>query len=135
MKLENNYKSKTLENLEKEVWGDADSNDTRLVQRVTALRKVPLHEFSVGDIRTVIGQQFSLDYLVPLALDILKENLFVEGDFYEGELLHSVLCIKPEYWRANRPYWLELDKLINARLEEINEMDIGVDLFYSVKDQ
>ena len=81
----------------------------------------------------MIGQQFSLDYLVPMALDILKVNLYVEGDFYEGELLHSVLHIKPEYWRTNRHYWLELDKLINTRLEEISKKGIGVDLFYSAE--
>ena len=134
MKLESNWKERTLEDMEKEEWGNADATDTGLVKHIMALRKVPLSKFSVEDMRRMIGQQFSLDYLVPLALGTLEENLFAEGDFYEGDLLCNVLEIKPEFWEKNRHYWSVLDGLIRDRLEEIRERHIGVEIFYSVKD-
>lgn len=134
MKPESNWKERTLEDMEKEEWGNADATDTGLVKHIMALRKVPLSKFSVEDMRRMIGQQFSLDYLVPLALGTLEENLFAEGDFYEGDLLCNVLEIKPEFWEKNRHYWSVLDGLIRDRLEEIRERHIGVEIFYSVKD-
>jgi len=48
MKLESNWKYRTLEDLEKETWGDADANGTGLVKHIMALRKVPLNKFSVA---------------------------------------------------------------------------------------
>jgi hypothetical protein len=46
MKLENNWRQKTLENLEKDKWNTFDS-DSRLIKRIKELRKVPLDNFSV----------------------------------------------------------------------------------------
>ncbi len=30
----------------------------------------------------MIGQQIGLDYLIPLAIEALKKNLFAERDYY-----------------------------------------------------
>lgn len=133
MNLENNWKDKSLENLEKDIWEEAGPDDTGLVQRVTALRKVPLRDFSTEDLRRVIGQQFSLDYLIPLALETLRENLFAEGDLYEGDLLERVLNVRPEFWKENGHYWVALDELIQHRLDEIKEMGLDTSKFYGVK--
>ena len=133
MKLENNWKHKTLENLEKEVWKDAGPDDTLLVQRVTGLRKVPLDEWSIEDMRLVIGQQFSLDYLIPLALEMLRENLFAEGDKYEGDLLRNVLQVKAEFWRANMDHWLAVEKLIRGKEARMRELGFDAVKFYNAK--
>jgi len=119
MKLENNWRQKTLENLEKEYWGNPDY-DSHLVRRCHELRKLPLDNFTTEDLRIMIGQQISLDYLVPLALEVLKTDLFAEGDFFEGDLLKNVLAIKTEFWDNNKNYWSTLDILIKDRRSEIS---------------
>lgn len=47
----------------------------------------------------MIGQNFSLEYLVPLAIEHLQRDPFAAGDFYEGDLLASVLRVKSSFWQ------------------------------------
>ncbi len=49
----------------------------------------------------MISQDIGTKFLVPLAIEILSKNPLVEGDFYEGDLLKSVLTVKPEFWAAH----------------------------------
>ena len=62
--------SMTLENLDNEKWGSPDFS-SHLVTECYRLRTVPLSEFTVENIRIMIGQGLSLEYLVPAALDLL----------------------------------------------------------------
>ena len=130
--MENNWKQKTLENLEKEVWRQFDS-DSRLVRRTKELRKIQLSSFTIEDLRLMIGQRFSLDYLIPLALESLTEDLFAEGDLYKGDLLKSVLSIGTEFWDNNKNYWTELNELIKDKRLEIAEKRIDCDKFDECK--
>lgn len=98
--LENNWKQKTLETLEKDTWQES-AFDSQLIRKTTALRKIPLASFSVEDLRIIIGQHMSLDYLIPLALEKLAENLLAEGDYYKGDLLKSVQSVPVEFWDNN----------------------------------
>lgn len=118
MKLENNWRQKTLENLEKDCWGKPDY-DSHLVKRCHELRKLPLESFTTEDLRIMIGQQVSLDYLIPLALEVLTIDLFAEGDFFEGDLLKNVLSIDTGFWDTNKNYWTALNNLIKDRRSEI----------------
>jgi hypothetical protein len=130
--MENNWKQKTLENLEKEVWRQFDS-DSRLVRRTKVLRKIQLSSFTIEDLRLMIGQRISLDYLIPLALEALNEDLFAEGDLYKGDLLNSVLSIGTEFWDNNKDYWNELNELIKDKRLEIAEKPINCDKFDECK--
>lgn len=118
MKLENNWKQKTLEALENDYWSKQDY-DSRLVKRCQELRKIPLENFTTEDLRIMIGQQISLNYLIPLALEILTKDLFAEGDFFEGDLLKNVLAIDTTFWNNNKNYWTTLESLIKDRRQEI----------------
>lgn len=120
---EPNWRNKTLEALEKDCW-TLPKGASYLVRRVHELRKLPLNEFSIEDLRIMIGQQFSLEYLVPLAIEVLKEDLFAEGDFYEGDLLKSVLQINADYWISHENYWKAVKNLIQNRRDEIIEKGI-----------
>lgn len=124
-KLENNWKYKTLENLEKEVWPKMDF-DSHLVRRTTQLRRVPLNEFSVEDLRIMIGQSFSLFYLIPLALEKLEENILSEGDMMPGDLLQAVAKSDPEFWTEYPEHKKKLDELICANSELIKIHDLKI---------
>ena len=125
MKLPSNWKQKSLEALENKSWGDSSDKDTNLVKRCTALSKLPLDTFTAGDLRVMIGQKFSLFYLIPLAIEKLKEDLFVDGDFYEGDLLENVLKVDAKFWNENEAYWRAMNALIKTRREELVQNKIS----------
>ena len=57
---------KTLDELEGVAWGEP-TFDSYLVTTCHRLRTKPVDEFSVEDLRIMIGQQIGLPHLVPLA--------------------------------------------------------------------
>lgn len=126
-----NWKYKTLEELEHEYWKNNDA-PTNLVKRCFELRKVPLDNFTIEGFRLIIGQQIGLAYLIPLALEILSDNLFAEGNYYEGDLLQNVLNIDLVFWRNNKSLWQNLDQLLKNKSEQLNERKISLSKFYSI---
>ena len=92
--------AQTLEQLEGACWPEP-TFDSYLVSTCHRLRKKPLREFTTEDLRIMIGQGIGLPYLIPLALEKLVEDPFAGGDFYPGDLLHSVLKVSPRFWQAN----------------------------------
>ena len=78
MKLENNWRQKSLENLEKDNWGDPDEAPTELIKRCLELRRVPLDSLTIEDLRRMIGQQIGLKYLIPLSIEELEKDLLMK---------------------------------------------------------
>jgi len=130
--MENNWRNKTLENLEKDKWPDINEKTSRLVARCHELRKIPVGDLTVEDLRLMIGQQIGLSYLVPLAIEKLKEDILSEGDYYPGDLLKSVLNIEIDFWKENKPLWSVIDSLVELNKQEIEEASISIELFKSV---
>lgn len=81
---------KTLEQIENEIW-DEPEYDSYLVTTCHKLRKKPIDQFTVEDLRIMISQNIGLNHLLPLAVDVLRENPIAEGDFYQGDLLKAVI--------------------------------------------
>ncbi|HET9109950.1 MAG TPA: contact-dependent growth inhibition system immunity protein [Ktedonobacterales bacterium] len=92
-------RNKTLQELEGKDWGEP-TFPSHLVTTCHALRRKPLRDFTVEDLRIMIGQNFSLDYLMPLAIEQLQRDPLVAGDFYPGDLLRAVLRVESGFWRA-----------------------------------
>ncbi len=80
----------TLTELENEDWGEPQFH-SHLVTECHRLRKVPIGNFTPENLRIMIGQNISLKYLVPLAMEVLHRDPLVSGDFYEGDLLRNVI--------------------------------------------
>ena len=93
-------RTKSLQQLEGQDWGEP-TYDSHLVTECHRLRRVPLREFTAEHLRMMIGQQISLVYLVPLALEFLSTDPFTAGDCYEGDLLAAVLRAEPAFWREH----------------------------------
>jgi hypothetical protein len=104
-------RKKTLTELEGNDWGEPEFHSS-LVIRCHKLRKKPLKEFTVNDLRLLIGQNISLEYLIPIALEYLKEDLLVEGIYYPGDLLSNVLKIKHDFWLENEELKRKMDQLL-----------------------
>lgn len=46
----------------------------------------------------MIGQNIGLNYLLPLAIEQLRRDPLVAGDFYPGDLLAAVLRVESGFW-------------------------------------
>lgn len=51
----------TIEQLERDVWPGPGPDDTSLVRRCTELRRKPVAEFTIEDLRVMLGQRARMD--------------------------------------------------------------------------
>ena len=102
---------RTLDTVDPPAWGPAPPDATPLIKRCHELRTKPLRDFTVEDLRIMIGQQVALNRLVPLALDRLQPDSLVEDDDYPGDLLASVLRVDAAFWERSPDLDVELRKL------------------------
>lgn len=134
MKIENNWRQKSLESLEKKTWPALSSDEgSYLIKTCNSLRKKQLQDFTTEELRIMIGQEIGLYFLIPLAIETLTDNLFAEGDYYEGDLLKSVLDVDTKFCEDNKDYWKQLNELIKNRRQEIKEMKFDLSKFDNFK--
>jgi len=93
--------NKNIEQLENIFWKDELEFPSALVAKCHLFRKKPVGKLSIEELRLLISQNIGLPYLVPVALNILSENPFAEGDLYPGDLLFNVLTCEIDYWKMN----------------------------------
>ncbi len=120
--FENNWLSKSLESLEKDFWKEPEG-ESYLVTTCFRLRKKQLKQFTIEDLRIMIGQNIGLKYLIPIAIEQLNENILAEGDFYEGDLLNSVFSSDRKYWLNNEEHWSIVCKLFENNKETLQAFD------------
>ncbi|MEU5785016.1 contact-dependent growth inhibition system immunity protein [Micromonospora lupini] len=88
----------TIEQLERDVWPDPGPDATFLVARCTALRRKPLADFTVEDLRIMLGQEIGVPALLPLAVRVVLRDPLAEGDYFPGGLLTNVLRLPDSAW-------------------------------------
>lgn len=88
----------TVEAIEGRAWPDPGPDATYLVRRCNELRRKPVAEFTVEDLRIMLGQQIGTAVLLPRALGILLTDPLAEGDFFPGDLLGAVLRLPDPAW-------------------------------------
>ncbi len=108
---------RTLDQLDPPAWVDPPTRSS-LVDRCYALRSKPIDEFTPEDLRIMIGQKICLDWLVPIALDLLEEDPFVAGDFYDGDLLVAVLRARSELTTTNPKLLRRVEQLATPALAD-----------------
>ena len=115
---------KTLDELEGVVWGEP-TYDSYLVRTCHRLRTKPVDEFTVEDLRIMIGQEIGLPHLVPRAVAVLEREPLAEGDFYPGDLLASVLGAAE--WLRSQPDWFgRVLRVAERAVAELGEADSGL---------
>jgi hypothetical protein len=129
MKLENNWRLKSLQDPEKIKADSPTIWPSYLVKRYSELLPTPLNRYTTEDLRLMIGQGLGLPYLVPLAIEKLGEDLFAEGDYYPGDLLTSVLNIDNNFWLNKAELRSQVVNLISHRKSELLENDIKLSSF------
>lgn len=125
----NNF-SLSLEELEKDYWKDPVNFSTGLVERCFNYRKIPLQRLTIEQLRTLIGQNIGLKFLIPLASEKLKENILAEGDFYAGDLLNAIITSDVDFWKSNPILYKEIIQLIKQNSDKLVQ-NISIRQFHS----
>ena len=126
--------NKSIEELEGEVWPPPNYSSF-LVLRCHDLRKKPVQDFSVEDLRLMIGQNVGLKFLIPVAINVLEKNPFFSGDHYFGDLLCAVLSVEKKFWMENEPQYYRflevtggLDYSLRIVIENLKKFEEEVNL-------
>jgi CDI immunity proteins len=90
-------RTKSLQQLDGRDWGEPTYYSS-LVVECHRLSRIRLNDFTIENLRIMIGQQINLEYLVPLALEHLRINPLAEGKYYPGDLLDVVVKANDEFW-------------------------------------
>jgi hypothetical protein len=109
-------RSKSLQELEQWDWGEPTYN-SHLVRTIHRLRRKPLAEFDVEDLRIVIRQGIGLPFLIPLAMERLEEDPLAGGDFFDGDLLQAVLEGGEAFWGNRSDLVQRLRKVIQRAID------------------
>ncbi|MEV7324291.1 contact-dependent growth inhibition system immunity protein [Streptomyces sp. NPDC093970] len=94
-------RTRSLEQLDGERWGDPPADTTSLVRNVHAWRRRPVGTLEPHELGRLIGQDVGLPWLLPLAVEILRDKA-AAGGFIDGDLLYAVVTRSPAVW-ADRP--------------------------------
>ena len=127
--------NKTIEELEKKKWGEPES-DSHLIKTCHALRKKQLKNFTIEDLRIMLGQNIGNQFLIPLAIQALEKDINAEGDFYPGDLLKSVLKSNTQYWRENSNNWGKVINTLNKQkktIEDLEDFEDEINFFSQIK--
>jgi uncharacterized protein (UPF0335 family) len=108
---------KTLQELEQDDWGEPNF-DSHLVQTCHRLRRKPLNEFTVEDLRIMIGQEIGLLRLVPITLEKLEAEPLAKGDCYPGDLLRAILKVGGPFWERHAD-WLRRTREVVRKAESL----------------
>ncbi len=67
--------------------------DSSVVRTYYRLHQKPIGELELQGLYFLILQNEALEYLVPMALKVLENDVFVEAEYYEGDLFNALVQI------------------------------------------
>jgi hypothetical protein len=105
--------TKSLQELEHSDWGEP-VRDSHLVITCYKLRRVPLKQFTLENLRIMIGQEIGLTFLVPIALKHIHHHPLAGGDFHPGDLLVALLRVEATFWIQHPEYCKEIHQIIQT---------------------
>ena len=102
-----------------------EGDDSYVVRNYYRLHNVPIKNYNLADLRFMIGQNAGLEYLVPIALEKLKEDIFLEAEFFEGDLLKGLFRIEDisNYWASHNKEKQELIELYENQKYKLQELN------------
>lgn len=124
--------NKILNELEGPLSNESGFNSS-LISRFVDLRDNKLRDFTAGDLRVMISQKMNLDYMNPLAIEILASNPFVEGDLYIADLLEQVLQVENGFWKQNEGLYYEFLEVLTEVKSTIETLLPAISKFDSTK--
>ena len=119
-------KNKSLNKLLDYNWkGDLPDEDNTSYEEYNYYKLIdkPLKKYDPSDIYFMIGQNTGLDYLIPMAIELLLKDIFLEAEDYCGDLLINVMKIKEEEWSKFKKEKKKLISLLKSNIKTIKDLE------------
>jgi hypothetical protein len=110
-------KQQSVQELEGEDWREP-KYDSHLVSTIYRLRRKPLDQFTHEDLRIMIGQGVGLEFLMPLAIEVLQRDALASGDFYPGDLLAAVSRVEEGFWHRHTDWYEAVRAILRQVLDQ-----------------
>ena len=118
--MDNKIEQKTLRNLLFKGEKVTIKSPSSLIERTEIILDKKVIDLNNSDLRLLINQKIGLPVILPLVIDRLKENLFIECDYYEGDLLLNTLSIEDSLWEKYKFQKEALVQLLNDDFDKIH---------------
>ena len=115
--------SKSIEELENDIWNKPESFQTKMIENCHKLRKKQISNLTNEELRLSINQQVGIQYTIPIAVQKLIQNKFIECDFYPGDLLQATFRKLDEDWKDAEFLKDEITFIIRHNFKEIGSHD------------
>ena len=120
--------NKSIEELENDYWGEP-TFDSYIIKTCHKARQKPIKSLSNEEIRCLIGQKIGLRFLLPIAVNILKNEPLIDITYFEGDLLLTLLRLYTSDWEDNQNELQLFNKVIqDNRLQIENCKEIQSEL-------
>jgi hypothetical protein len=100
---------------------DYPYDETTLVRRAKAAWTTPLEALSCEQLRLLVGQGFGLEWLGPIACQVVQLHPNMEVSFYAGDLANAILRVFPEVLAADPASARAFAALDHTWIEEMRE--------------
>ena len=124
--------TKSIEQLENDVWKEPIHFPSNLVINCYKYRKIPIDELTIEQLRVLISQQIGLKYILGIVINKLEQNILSEGDFYEGDLLMAVSSLPTEVWTEYETEFLKFKSIVEVNSSTI-KYELGIKDFEKIK--
>jgi len=117
--------SRSIEDLEQTIWKDLEEYPSSIVENCHILRKKKISKLENEELRTLISQNVGTEFTIPVIIRLLIRDLFIECDFYPGDLLKAVVSNLEKDWGRANYFKDDFIFILRARIKEIemhNEM-------------
>ncbi|MFB7248867.1 hypothetical protein CW362_30275 [Streptomyces populi] len=123
----------SLEELEGLRWPAPPADSTPMVRNVYELRRRPVATLEPHELARLIGQDVGLPWLLPLAVEILRDTAprQGEGGRLDDDLLYAVVTRKPEVWATAPEPARELGETVALLTDVSRYVRRAIDAFLS----
>lgn len=100
-------------------------NYTPLIKKIEELKEKKIKDLTCEDIRVLVSQNIALDITIPIAISFIQYDVMIECDYYEGDLLNSMLLSDTRFWETNINLKSKLKEIIASNISYISEFDVS----------
>ncbi len=114
-------------------WPDeGDSYPSGLVKKINVALRKPIADLNLDEVRILLGQNFGLDYVVPIALATLREDPLYDATYYPGDLLAACIEINPSFWKENSDLHEEMANIAKCVQSDDSKLNTIIQRFLSL---
>lgn len=115
-------KEKSIQELEKDFWPDLKEYPTGLVERCHNYRKIKLKDLQIHQIITLLIQDIGSEYLMPIVLERMDNDISEEDDYDGSSFLESIDFFSDEIFKRSPELHKATLNLIDRKQTEIENL-------------